>query len=261
MFITIASWIHGAICHKPWPSVVGLLLESALATINSLCPRKCRHRSGSTVAQVMARWRKTLSHYLKWFWRTSNESSWHLAEGNFPDFLCSNVFEKYIFFNTVTSPWAKELTVWFRERDIIRTSFYPGWYLGAMLYVVLRVSRIIWLSTYVQFLIFNCRRPWADSSRWLWHQESILIAITHFAKCASSISLIFLYFQSAAQKLTVSYNASLCYMKLLAIIQIWAKYFWRDEFEPQLANKRRWIYFHCSHCPAQIPMFVHLHRC
>ena len=89
---------------KTDPSNKALGLDS----FNSLWPSdaKCRYRSGSTLAQVMACCQRAPSHYLNQRWLTINEIFWHSFQVNFylntQDINPQVVFEIYTFEITAT---------------------------------------------------------------------------------------------------------------------------------------------------------------
>ena len=86
--------------------------------VNSLWPSDAiwRHRSGSTLAQVMACCLTAPSHYLDWCWLTISKIQWHSSEGNFTRdnsainiSICWKI--TYLRFQS-NLPGANELTHW-----------------------------------------------------------------------------------------------------------------------------------------------------
>ena len=76
----------------------------------------CRHRSGSTLAQVMAWCHQATSHYLNQCWFIISEISWHspggTCRGNMEDIYPWYDFEKYQFKIAATFPrgqWVNSL--------------------------------------------------------------------------------------------------------------------------------------------------------
>ena len=72
---------------------------------------KWRHRSGSTLAQVMTRYLMAPSHYLNRCWLLISEVLWHSSESDFTvsatAIILYNEFKNYTFKITATSPWGQ----------------------------------------------------------------------------------------------------------------------------------------------------------
>ena len=81
-----------------------------------------RHRSGSTLAKVMACYLTAPSHYLNQCWLLISEVLWHSPESNFTasaqTTLLYSEFEDYTFKINATFPRANELTHWGRVTHI-----------------------------------------------------------------------------------------------------------------------------------------------
>ena len=102
------SAISQKMCKTCWKKISN---QSYL--FNSLWPGDTiwRHRSGSTLAQVMACCLMAPSHYLNQCWLITCETLWHSPEGNFTG-NAQGIFPWYEFENyfskiTATSPWGQ----------------------------------------------------------------------------------------------------------------------------------------------------------
>ena len=81
--------------------------------VNSFCPRDAiwQHRSGSTLAQVMACCLTAPSRYLNQCWLIISKVHWHSSEGNFT----RNQYWRYL-----SLIWVLKLPIWDHSKKSIR---------------------------------------------------------------------------------------------------------------------------------------------
>ena len=121
--------------------------------LNSLWPRDTiwRHRSGSTLVQVMAWCLTAPSHYLNQYWLITSKVQWHSSHGNFTRYtspinhwlqfenhLCKLSFKSprgqwvYPWIHVFTSSWLHFTQVFLKRSNITWESTQSNWKLLLM---------------------------------------------------------------------------------------------------------------------------------
>ena len=132
----IFKWVTETILHCRSTRIVNLTTTDGRQDplINSLRPSDAIwwHRSGPTLAPVMAWCLTAPSHYLNQYWLTMSDVLWHPPESNFATSIqvtiLYNEFGNYTF-NTSISPGPNELTILLVNKvslDLVLLQFSQG---------------------------------------------------------------------------------------------------------------------------------------
>ena len=141
---------------------------SSNENINSLWPSDTiwHHKSGSTLAQVMACCLRAPSHYLNQCWLIISKVQWHSSECNFTRDASAishwNLLENYLSEFCSNLPWANELNILGLNRQ--QTIIYSNadsvhWCRNNIIYLgqdkVLERSCLMYLYSYMQQILFR----------------------------------------------------------------------------------------------------------